>query len=139
MAKQNEKAQVMAKVDSKKFSVKSVFENLAKSTAGLMKTSKGGRKTSIYKEELFADCTDKEKKRLRKKLRDNLQALADSVKSTQNEQDKKQLINAFIDFYKSAFVINDFSLSSVCSENMQADKKKNLQNLLDLAKKYTSK
>ena len=114
---------------------KSIIENFTSSTKGLLKTSLGTKKASIYKDEIFTNCTEKEKKSLRKKLRNMLFSCASSLINEKNQENKKALIKAFNDFYKECYLINDYSLNSVCNENLKQEKKEILSNALNLCKK----
>ena len=54
------------------------------------------------------------------------------------ENDKTRLEKikkAFLDFYKQVYKVNDFSLSSVCSENMKETNKEILKKALQIVKK----
>ena len=54
------------------------------------------------------------------------------------EKDKtrlEKLKKAFLDFYKQVYKVNDFSLSSVCSENMKETNKEILKKALQIVKK----
>lgn len=55
-----------AKAQSKANNIlyKDILANLNKSTEGLLKTSFGVKKSEIYKEEIFSELSDKEKKLL---------------------------------------------------------------------------
>lgn len=114
---------------------KSIIENFANNTKGLLKTSLGTKKASIYKDEIFTDCNEKEKKSLRKKLRNMLFSCATSLLNEKNKENQKALIKAFNDFYKECYLINDYSLNSVCNENLKTEKKEILSNALNLCKK----
>ena len=60
------------------------------------------------------ETTDEEKKKAaRKKIRNYTY----SMRSTIVENKSEKLISAFLDFYKSAYVLNDFSFASIASEN----------------------
>lgn len=114
---------------------KSIIENFTNNTKGLLKTSLGTKKASIYKDEIFTECNEKEKKSLRKKLRNMLFSCATSLLNEKNKENQKALIKAFNDFYKECYLINDYSLNSVCNENLKIEKKEILSNALNLCKK----
>jgi hypothetical protein len=114
---------------------KTIIENFASNTKGLLKTSLGTKKASIYKDDIFTDCNEKEKKSLRKKLRNMLFSCATSLLNEKNKENQKALIKAFNDFYKECYLINDYSLNSVCNENLKTEKKEILSNALNLCKK----
>lgn len=131
--KVNESANVV--VNNAKVSAKDILSNLQKETSGLLKTSLGTKRESIYKVEIFEDTTEKEKKSLRKKLRNTLFSLCSSLIDEKDETKKNKLIKSFNDFYKQVYVNNDYSLQSVCNENLKAEKKETLQKALDICKK----
>lgn len=122
-------------VNNQKVSAKDILSNLQKETSGLLKTSLGTKRESIYKVEIFEDTTEKEKKSLRKKLRNTLFSLCSSLIDEKDETKKNKLIKSFNDFYKQVYVNNDYSLQSVCNENLKAEKKETLQKALDICKK----
>lgn len=113
---------------------KDIISTFANNTKGLLQTSLGTKKASIYKVEIFDNYNDKEKKSLRKKLRNMLFSCASSLINEKDKEKQKSLIKAFNDFYKSCYVINDYSLSSVCNENLKQEKKEILENALNLCK-----
>lgn len=121
-----------AKVE--KGNVKNIISEFANNTKGLLQTSLGTKKASIYKVEIFDGCTDKEKKSLRKKLRNMLFSCATSLVAEKDAKKKNELVNAFNAFYKDCYANNDYTLQSVCNENLKAEKKEILQNALNLCK-----
>lgn len=124
---QNEKIE---QVHNKNFSAKEILSEVEELTEGLLSTAKGTKRTVKFNTEVFAGCTYEEKKTLRRKFRNILLSFADSIK---NKNDTK-LINAFRVFYKKTYQINDYSLRSVCNENLHEDKKKKVQKLLEICK-----
>ena len=131
----NVKVEKVEKVESKKISAKDILSTLQKNTNGLLKTSLGTKKATIYKEDIFSECSDKEKKSLRKKLRNTLFSLCSSLISETEKEKQNKLIKSFNDFYKSVYIINDYSLQSVCNENLKSEKKDILQQALNICKK----
>lgn len=131
--KVNESAKVVA--NNQKLSAKDILANLQKDTQGLLKTSLGTKRESIYQAAIFENCSDKEKKSLRKKLRNTLFSLSSSLIDEKDDQKKNKLIKSFNDFYKQIYVTNDYSLQSVCNENLKSEKKETLQKALDICKK----
>ena len=129
-----ESANVVAN-NAKTANVKNIIAEFSDNTKGLLQTALGTKKASIYKNEIFDDCTDKEKKSLRKKLRNMLFSCATSLVNEKNAEKKNALIKAFNEFYKECYVNNDYSLQSVCNENLKAEKKEILENALNLCKK----
>lgn len=118
-----------------KNTAKEVISKFAENTKGVLKTSLGTKKTSIYKEEIFANCTEKEKKSLRKKFRNMIFSVSKALKDETNKENKTKLINAFNELYSEVYKVNDYSLQSVCSENLSNEKKEILQNALNICKK----
>ena len=120
------------KVESK--NVKNIISEFTNNTKGLLQTALGTKKASIYFVDIFENCTDKEKKSLRKKLRNMLFSCATSLVAEKDEKKKNELVNAFNAFYKDCYANNDYTLQSVCNENLKAEKKEILQNALNLCK-----
>ena len=135
MTKKNNKVESVNNVKNNKISAKDILQNLQKETQGLLKTSLGTKRESIYQNAIFENCSDKEKKSLRKKLRNTLFSICSSLIDEKDETKKNKLIKSFNDFYKSVYVANDYSLQSVCNENLKAEKKEILQKALDVCKK----
>lgn len=138
MIKKNNKVNESAKqqvVNNQKVSAKDILSTLQKETQGFLKTSLGTKRESIYKSEIFSESTEKEKKSLRKKLRNTLFSLCSSLIDEKDEAKKNKLIKSFNDFYKQVYVNNDYSLQSICNENLKAEKKETLQKALDICKK----
>jgi hypothetical protein len=106
-----------------------VLKSVKEKNAGLFKTSLG-TKTEIYKKELFEGANEKKIKSLRKKFRN---VTFNFLSTIANNADKK-LIDGFIDFYKQVYVINDFSFSSIASENTKEEKKAILIKGLEIVK-----
>lgn len=106
-----------------------VLKSVKEKNAGLFKTSLG-TKTEIYKKELFLGANEKQIKSLRKKFRN---VTFNFLSTIANNADKK-LIEGFIDFYKQVYVINDFSFSSIASENTKEEKKAILIKGLEIVK-----
>lgn len=107
-----------------------VLKSVKEKNMGLFKTSLG-TKTEIYKKELFEGANEKQIKSLRKKFRN---VTFNFLSTIANNADKK-LIEGFIDFYKQVYILNDFSFSSIASENTKEEKKKILIKGLEIVKK----
>ena len=107
-----------------------VLKSVKEKNAGLFKTALG-TKTEIYKKELFLGANEKQIKSLRKKFRN----VTFNFLSTIATNADKKLIDGFIDFYKQVYVINDFSFSSIASENTKEEKKEILIKGLEIVKK----
>lgn len=100
-------------------------------TNGLLKTSLG-QKTEIYKNSLFEGMDEKKKKAARKKIRNYTYSMLSTIVENKSEK----LISAFLDFYKSAYVLNDFSFASIASENTKEEKKALLKKGLEIVKGF---
>lgn len=107
-----------------------VLKSVKEKNQGLFKTSLG-TKTEIYKKELFAGANEKQIKSLRKKFRNVTFNFLSSIAANGD----KKLIANFIDFYKQVYVTNDFSFSSIASENTKEEKKEILMKGLSIVKK----
>ena len=66
----NESAKVVE--NNKKNSLENIFKSFNENSKGLLTTSLGTKKSSIYKDELFEGIDEKKKKSLRKKFRNML-------------------------------------------------------------------
>ena len=120
------------------FDLNSFFSN------DLLKTNKGGAKESIYKKDIFEGVDNK--KSLRTKLRKLMFNYCSSILSITDNEKAKNLAKDFSNFYSSVYRVNDFSLSSVCSANMEQTRKDILfkglskfQSLLNEKKDSTTK
>lgn len=116
--------------------VKEILEKSRKQTNGLLVTNKGTKKESIYKESIFVGLSDKEKKSSRKKIRNYVRSIfesiinADEVKNTANIT---KLAREFSEFYKETYIINDYSFASIASENTKD--KETINKALSIIKK----
>lgn len=90
-------------------------------SAELLKSSKGGTKESIYKNEIFVDVENK--KGLRTKLRKLVYNYCASILEIKDDKKAKALAKDFSNFYASVYKVNDFSLASICSANTEETKK----------------
>lgn len=108
-----------------------LFKTTKEKTNGLLKTSLG-QKTEIYKNTLFDGMDDKKKKAARKKIRNYTYSMLSTIVENKSEK----LISAFLDFYKSAYVLNDFSFASIASENTKEEKKNILKKGLEIVKGF---
>lgn len=97
-----------------------VLSSARKNVESELKTNKGTKKESIYKESIFAELSDKEKKSTRKKIRNFVSSIFESIIIADKENNKKsitKLANSFANFYKETYKLNDYSFASVASEN----------------------
>lgn len=118
----------------KKALASDIIAKLNKDCEGLFKTSLGLKKQSIYKDNVLP-ADEKGKKSTRKKLRNVLFAICSAIVSEKNKENKEKLIKSFNDFYVETYKVNDFSLASVCNENLNATKKEVILKALDICKK----
>lgn len=110
-------------------SAKDILQKVRKENAGILK-SQLGTKVEIYKKEIFEGMSEKEIKGMRKKFRN----MAYSFLSTIARGDKKA-IAGFLDFYQLVYKSNDFSFSSIASDNLKEEKKSILIKGLEIVKK----
>lgn len=108
-----------------------LFQTTKEKTNGLLKTSLG-QKTEIYKNSLFEGMDEKKKKAARKKIRNYTYSMLSTIVENKSEK----LINVFLDFYKSAYILNDFSFASIASENTKEEKKTILKKGLEIVKGF---
>lgn len=97
-----------------------ILASARKDVQSELKTNKGTKKESIYKDSIFAELSDKEKKSARKKIRNFVGSIFESIIIADKENNKKsvsKLAKSFADFYVETYKINDYSFSSVASEN----------------------
>ena len=111
-----------------------VLKSVKEKNQGLFKTALG-TKTEIYKKDLFVGANEKQIKSLRKKFRN---VTFNFLSSIATNADKKLIAN-FVDFYKQVYVNNDFSFSSIASENTKEEKKAILIKGLEIVKKNVKK
>ena len=100
--------------------INDILEKSKKSTQGLLNTNLGSKKESIYKDTIFEGLSDKQKKSARKKIRNYVHSIFESIITKSTEKKNKELndlINSFVKFYTETYKVNDYSFSSVASEN----------------------
>lgn len=130
MTKKNANVEILKSNKEKNYSFNEILKKVENQTEGLLKSNLGNRQKTLYKESIFENCTEKEQKSIRRKIRKVVLSFADNIQSKEN----KKLINAFNEFYKETFICNDYSLHSICNENLASEKKEKLQKLLDICK-----
>ena len=116
--------------------INEILEKSRKQTESLLTTNKGTKKESIYKDSIFEGLDDKHKKSARKKIRNYVHSIFESLVLAQKENKKSnvtKLANEFLVFYKETYRINDFSFSSIASENTK--EKELINNALVILKK----
>ena len=116
--------------------INDIFANLETS---LLKSNAGIAKESIYKKEIFENClSDKSKKQVRSKIRKFIDNFLESILLCKDSEKLKKLCLEFDKFYKSVYIINDYSLASIVSNNTNETKKINLQKMLNIVKTNVS-
>ena len=116
--------------------VNEILSKSRKQTESLLVTNKGTKKESIYKESIFQDLTDKEKKKARKKVRNYVHSIFESLIKANDEKKKdivKKLAKEFADFYCETYKINDYTFASIASENTK--EKDTINKALSILKK----
>ena len=106
----------------------------AKATEGLIKSNLGTKKSSLFKEGVLP-TNEKQKKSMRKKLRNVLFSICSTLVVEQNNEKQSKLINAFNEFYCATYANNDYTLASVCNENLSSEKKDVIKKALEICKK----
>ena len=125
-------AKTTAKVTTAK-NAQEILANALNATQGLIKSSLGTRKSSLYKEGVLPEDA-KGKKSTRKKLRNLLFSIASSLVTEKDKDNQKKLVTAFNEFYLSTYQENTYSLSSVCNENLSKERKDILLKALEICK-----
>ena len=100
--------------------INEILEKSRKQTESLLTTNKGTKKESLYKESIFVGLNDKQKKSARRKIRNYVHSIFDSLILASKENKKSnvtKLSQEFLAFYKETYRINDFSFASIASEN----------------------
>lgn len=110
-----------------------ILKAAAAATQGLIKSSLGTRKATLYKDGVLPEDA-KGKKSTRKKLRNFLFSIASSLVAEEDKAKQAKLIAAFNEFYLYTYQENNYSLSSVCNENLSKERKDILLKALELAK-----
>lgn len=131
MKEKNKEKAVQKKVTA---SASEIIATLNKNCEGLLKSNLGTKKTSIYNTGVLPS-DEKGKKSTRKKLRNVLFSICSSIIDEKNEDNKKRLVNSFNEFYKATYRVNDYTLASVCNENLNATKKEIILKALNICKK----
>lgn len=111
--------------------------NSFKSTE-LLKSSKG-TKESIYKENVFEGVDKEEYKKIRKKVRNLAENFFSSILSISDAKKCETLAKDFEKFYTSVYKVNNYTLESVCSANLDENKKEIFSKGLEKYKKILKK
>lgn len=129
---ENVNANVNASVENSKAS--EIIAQTAKATEGLIKSNLGTKKSSLFKENVLPK-NEKQKKSMRKKLRNMLFSICSTIVVEQNREKQNKLISAFNDFYCATYANNDYTLASVCNENLSSEKKNIIKKALAICKR----
>lgn len=121
-------------VNAKAAKANEILAMTAKLTEGLIKSNLGTKKSSLFKEDVLPS-DEKQKKSMRKKLRNLLFSICSTLVVEQNKEKQTKLINAFNEFYFETYALNDYTLSSVCNENLSSEKKDIIKKALEICKK----
>lgn len=98
---------------------------------------KSSSKDLIYKFQLDSNLTDKQKKSFRTKLRNKRINFEKDIilnYSNNNNAELKKEISNFIAFYKENYILNDFSLYSLISNNTDTEKMKRTEEVINIIK-----
>ena len=106
----------------------------AKATEGLIKSNLGTKKSSLFKEDVLPS-DEKQKKSMRKKLRNVLFSICSTLILEKDREKQSKLISAFNEFYCATYANNDYTLASVCNENLSSEKKDIIKKALEICKK----
>ena len=109
--------------------MESIFANLAKSGISL---SLENSHRSVFKKEIINGMTDTQTKIFRRKIRKMMLSFAETLCNAPTDATAKKQFN---ELYKQVYAVNDYTLQSVCSENMKEINKNLLRKALEIAKK----
>ena len=85
-------------------------------------SNKGTKKENLYKNEIFDGMEDSEKKRTRKKIRNLCENFCSSILDKKKEKKQLNLAKDFEKFYSNVYRVNDYTLSSILSQNAKDEK-----------------
>lgn len=100
------------------FSVKNLIEKTTKNLK-----SNSGKNESIYKKQIYVDVPKEKQKNLRTKLRKITENFAKSIIAEKDANKLKDLIRDFSTYYSEIYLVNDYSVNSICSNNTDAETK----------------
>ena len=133
--KTTSKKESKKEVETTSLNLDSVLKSLDKS---LFVTVSGMNKENVYKLEVFKDCiTDRDKKTIRRKLRNILENFISSFLKYSELKDTnkiKALKKEFDGYYKQVYRLNDYSLNSFISNNTDIKKKEQTEKMLLIIK-----
>ena len=133
--KTTSKKESKKEVETTSLNLDSVLKSLDKS---LFVTISGMNKENVYKLDVFKDCiTDRDKKTIRRKLRNILENFISSFLKYSELKDTnkiKALKKEFDSYYKQVYRLNDYSLNSLISNNTDIKKKEQTEKMLLIIK-----
>lgn len=95
-------------------------------------------KNFIYKFQLDGSINEKEQKKKRNKLRRNLKNIVNTIIVANMKKENLEVLTDFLNFYKSNYILNDFTLKSITNSS-DLDLKNDLELILNLCQKKMSK
>lgn len=106
-------------------------------TSEVFVKNSNGKKSSIYKRELFAGLLDDDKKKLRRKLRKTLQNkfLATFLRIVKNETELKKLSKIWIEYANKVYN----NIDVVCESNTDVETQKLIKQFLESMKNCAAK
>ena len=107
-------------------------------SAELLKSSKG-TKESIYNDAIFEGVNKDEFKKIRKKIRNLAENYFASILAISDKTKSEKLAKDFEKFYSQVYKLNNFSVESVCSANMEGNKKSIFAKGIEKYKKILNK
>lgn len=101
--------------------ITNALQTLQSDLGNLLLSNKGVNKEKIYRPQLFEGV--KNVKALRTTYRNAFENICKSILAA-NKEDKKKIATSFAKYYKEVYLLNNYSLNSISSANLAADKKK---------------
>ena len=90
--------------------------------SNVLVSNAGTKKENLYKNEIFNGMDESEKKRLRKKFRKLCENYCSSVIEITDKEKLKELAKDFENFYTNVYRVNDYTISSLLSQNAKDEK-----------------
>lgn len=114
------------------------FDQLRNTLQNEVKTNAGKSKETIFRKSFFDGLNEREIKHLRAKIRKYLVNLFTTLITTTDKAKKEKIAKEFSEFYANAYIVNDFSLTSICSANLSEEKKKIFATGLQICKDFAT-
>lgn len=90
----------------------------------------------VFKKEIINNLSETEAKTFRRKVRKMVVAYAESICM---QPANEKLIKQFTELYAKCYSVNDFTLHSICSDNMRESSKKVIEKALSICKNKLQK